>query len=692
MAWLFLLALVFGAWAQGVEMARAQKAKGQASKPPEKAEEEALPVYRSRAEVPRTLEAIDPAAAVGRIELATRRRALETLDEALRELPGTRIQRSGAIGSPTFLSLRGADPEHTVVLINDIPLLAADGSATDLSMLPAWLFERIEVYRGGAPLWLGASPIGGALRLIPRQGVGRLQASFGMGSFGRTEGRLVAATGNRRMGVVGATGLGFAENSYPYLDDGGTAFVTTDDRERLRQNADLLEGHTLLHAWAGLWDGKAEVLGLLSQRKGGLPPPPARYVDTPLGRRSNERWLFALGWSGALGKGNRFSSTVGVAVEERKASDPTAEFGLVPRHARDRLLRLHLRTATESLIGTFFSLTALLSVGYERVESEDRLLLRLDTGRGEGQSERLSGGLGIEPRLFHKEGALSFEARLAGKLDFFGARIDDVEESRGPSEPRNPSGLLPQGRLSLSLLFEDWLKVVTSAQSGIRFPSSLELFGDRSYLAGNPALEPEQAIGADVGFFLLPRFPPLQAHLEVRAFWNEATNLIRYQRIAPNQILPLNIQSARIFGIEASARGELPWLRLEGTCTLLDARDLERNLPLPLRPDFIAFARLELLTPHPSPATEAMIFIELEHVASSTADPAALVRIPERTPIGLGASALFEKKVRMEFLVRDLFDVRGFDLLGLPLPGRSFSLLLGLEEAIGPADAPTLLR
>ena len=37
------------------------------------------------------------------------------------------------------------------MLFADIPITTADGTAFDLSSIPLWALERVEVYRGGAP-------------------------------------------------------------------------------------------------------------------------------------------------------------------------------------------------------------------------------------------------------------------------------------------------------------------------------------------------------------------------------------------------------------------------------------------------------------------------------------------------------------------------------------------------------------
>jgi len=166
--------------------------------------------------------------------------------------------------------------------------------------------------------------------------------------------------------------------------------------------------------------------------------------------------------------------------------------------------------------------------------------------------------------------------------------------------------------------------------------------------------------------------------VEVRGFYTHVDDLIRYQRTSQNQAVPLNIQSARLAGLEAGVSGDaLDVVHLHGALTVLDARDEDSGRSLPLRPGVVGYVRAEAHATDLGPVSRARVFVDLEHVGASTADPAALITIPERTRLGLGVSVeLLEGALRLDASLRDLFDARGYDVLGLPLPGRSFALEL----------------
>jgi outer membrane receptor protein involved in Fe transport len=656
-------------------------------------EAEALPTFGARARVSRVgVDEIDPSASGTTLSLSERPRALETLDEILREAPGARARRTSSYGGFSTLSLRGADAEHTAVLLGDLPLIAADGTAVDLSTLPPWMFERVEIYRGGAPVWLGSGAIGGVLRLVPRSAHGaRVELGAGLGSFDRFQGRASIAAGDRALGVLAGASLVSAGNGFPYLDDNGTALVPGDDRERARQNAQLLEGSALAHVGARVLDGRLSLIGTLLERTGGLAPPPSRFVDAPIGRRSSERLTLgaSMDWlEGArdLGQASearwRIAAAVGVGLEARGVSDPLAQFGQLSREARDHLLRAHARVAGTVAITEELALTAMGQYVREELASRDRLLDAADPARARTESQRDTAALALEPRLALRFDDVRIEGRVSGRLEGAFATLRDPSGERG-GEAQRVELALPTGRASVLVEIVRAVSIVGSVSVGTRAPSSLELFGDRGYLAGNVLLRPETSYGGELGVVVAGRAEVVRGRLELRGFASHLEDLVRYQRVAQNQAVPLNVLDARLVGLEAGVSGDLlGHVRLDGALTLLDARDLGTDLALPLRPSVVGYVRLEGHVDGPEPGglgtwSGGRVYVEIEHVGASTADPAALVRIPDRSPFGLGVSvSFFDDWLRVDALVRDVADVRGYDVLGLPLPGRSFALEL----------------
>ena len=96
-----------------------------------------------------------------------------TVDDALRNVPGVEIRRSGAYGKTTSISIRGANANQVQVLVDGVRVKSPTLGQVDLSDISPDLIERIEVIRGAQSTLYGADAIGGVVNIITKQGHGR---------------------------------------------------------------------------------------------------------------------------------------------------------------------------------------------------------------------------------------------------------------------------------------------------------------------------------------------------------------------------------------------------------------------------------------------------------------------------------------------------------------------------------------
>ena len=90
------------------------------------------------------------------------------LSEILRQVPGVDVQRSGTLGKITDVRLRGADPRHTLVLFDGVPLNGPWLGTFDFADLADGGLEQIEVLGGPASSLYGSAAVGGVIQLLPR--------------------------------------------------------------------------------------------------------------------------------------------------------------------------------------------------------------------------------------------------------------------------------------------------------------------------------------------------------------------------------------------------------------------------------------------------------------------------------------------------------------------------------------------
>ncbi len=145
---------------------------------------------------------------------------LQSVAEALRRQGSLFIRDYGAGGIATAAA-RGASAAHTAVLWNGLPLQDPMLGLTDLSTLPAFLFESIRIIPGGSSSLWGSGAVGGAVHLdgqpTPGSGWG-LRYQGEAGSFGHLAQGLAGSFGSRRFSSTARVFYQAAENDYPYRD------------------------------------------------------------------------------------------------------------------------------------------------------------------------------------------------------------------------------------------------------------------------------------------------------------------------------------------------------------------------------------------------------------------------------------------------------------------------------------------
>src|SRR6185503_17878632 len=104
-----------------------------------------------------------------------------TVQEALAGVPGLAIVQTGPSGQISSIFLRGANPQHTLVLMDGVPLNDPVSSYNEYSFLDQISLDdvkRIEVVRGPGSTLFGSNAMGGIINIITRKGGGKLSGSL----------------------------------------------------------------------------------------------------------------------------------------------------------------------------------------------------------------------------------------------------------------------------------------------------------------------------------------------------------------------------------------------------------------------------------------------------------------------------------------------------------------------------------
>ena len=118
------------------------------------------------------------------------RQQANTLADVLRGVPGITLSNNGGVGKITSVFIRGAESDHTLVLIDGVKVSSATSSTFPFQDIPPEQIERIEIVRGPRSSLYGSEAIGGVIQIFTRKGSGpaALTASAGIGSHNSRRG------------------------------------------------------------------------------------------------------------------------------------------------------------------------------------------------------------------------------------------------------------------------------------------------------------------------------------------------------------------------------------------------------------------------------------------------------------------------------------------------------------------------
>lgn len=596
-----------------------------------------------------------------------------TAATVLTRVPGVQIQQTGSGSDLATASVRGTSSAQTPVYLAGIRLNDDLSGTADLSTIPLWMLDRVEVYRGHAPANAELLGIGGAVMFEPRYPRGdQARAGAGWGSWGQRTTHVALGTGSEKVQTLMALRHESARNDYGYLDNKITAFFTPDDQWKTRLNADqtTTDWWTISRLKTGP-SGQVLFLANAFDREQGVPG--LNAIANKLARAHVRRELAGVSGRTDIACSARVRCQLSSATSFQWAStvltDPQVLFGLgAPTIASDshrvsQLTQFSWPFADEWLLVPSANLSV-ETLGVSRPGS-----MSLD-------AKRLESSLGASAQWKPIQSLLLVAiARL------------NVESTRASSEDNVRR--MPTGRLGAALRVAPGLQLLGNLGYYDRVPTLGELYGTSAVVLGNSALQPEQGHNCDLGLSYGLRKKNVALSAETFAFQQNLSNLVAWQKSSFGQIEPYNVGRARLLGLENYLGIDLfSVIHVESATTLLDPRDTtegrtEKNDIIPFRSRLLIDARLELHTSAPSSTVRlnrASVSLRGSHRSSRYQDRPGLIVIPHSTTFDLdGSVSLSDAPLSFRAVVYNLFDQQRFDFVGYPLPPRTLAVEAVLE-------------
>ncbi len=469
----------------------------------------------------------------------------QTLPELLDRQVGVQIRSLGGVGSFTAVLIRGSSPNQVAVFLDGIPLNRGDAPAVDLSLLPFFLMDRVEIFRGMLPAELGSFAVGGAVNLVTRMApkIAVTETYAGLGSWWTRRAGVYHGRRWGRWGLTAALTYSGSQGTFRYFDDNQTPYQTADDRYRTRSNNQFDQVSAMLRvqhkaAWKTTileqftWK-RTELAGTASQppmtgpfygfvrQAAGLTLERTRFHSVPLGFMLRAHASYVR---------EHFSNPDGLllSVGRTDSIQDAGQTGL--------LGRLQFFWGDHQVISFITDLSA------DMYRETDDL-----SGTTRPLQSRLTTGLALRDEITLWADRIFIIPVV--RIDMVWDRMNDA------GQPTSRLDWLPSPRLGLALKLDNGFVLKANAGRYFRPPSFMEIFGYHGVIRGNDDLTSEQGWSFDAGPGFSRRFSSSivdKLDLEVAGFGRRVSNLI-YLLPTARSLVAQNWGEAWIAGMEASA-------------------------------------------------------------------------------------------------------------------------------------------
>ena len=496
-------------------------------------------------------------------EISTKQQII--VSDVLRAVPAIDVVRQGGPGQQTSIFMRGANSEHTLVLIDGIQVNDPISPARffDFANLETDNIDRIEVFRGPGSTLYGSDALGGVINIITQKGAGdpRLSISAEAGSY---------ETHREKISLSGGDDLINYSLVASYLDSNGISAASRKDGNNERdgyqnRSASARIGLTptdnfdldfiLRHI-----DSDADIDN--SGGPGGDDPNFTLENKTIFFRTQARLALFNELWEQKLG-----FSLSDYDRQSKDDIDTARPFDSSRSSYNSNLSKIDWQH------NLFLTETNTLTIGidYEKEKGKQKDQRTFEDFLSPGTPASSSSEI---KEITTKTTAYYLQDQIRLWDRFFttmGARLNDHDEF----------GTRTTYQIASTYLFPtSGTKVRASYGTGFRAPSLLQLYDP--VFGGNSDLDPEKSVGWDVG--LEQNLWDNRLALSLTYFENDFDDLIVNKFIAGKSIY-LNVSEADTQGIEFSVTCEPSTnISLRATYTYTDTENKDTGEQLLRRP------------------------------------------------------------------------------------------------------------
>ena len=576
-------------------------------------------------------------------------RQTQYISDILRDVPGIAVSRGGPAGQFTQVRMRGAEGNHTYVMIDGIKASDPYFGEFDFATLIADDVARIEILRGEQSALYGSDAVGGVIHYITATGAERpgLSARVEGGSFG-------TFGGTARFGGVSGM-LDYALSGAYQRSDG-----TPDSRSGVRavgsENASLSGKFTVSLAE----NFRVRAVGRYSRTEAdqneqdfNFPPGPTYGLQIDGNGHYENRALYGL---------------------------LSAEFEFLQGHWRNALTVQGVDSERNGF-GNNFSPASTRTSGDKGLREKATYVTSFDFGDAM-IAHKLTGSIDWEREFYRNTDPSGFADTSERQSDNYGyvAQYDLVFDNRlalngsGRIDDHYRFGSVFTYHVGASYLFDSGFRAHASTGTGIKAPGIYELYGYTPPPGGfiaNPNLKPEKSQGWEIG--AEQTFLGGMAVAGVTYFHSRLEDEIVTVYVPPT--FDANPQNATTKstreGVEATLSLSFDQWRLQGQFTHLEST--ENGLPEVRRPENIGSVNIGWRTMDDKFGANLTVrYNGAQKDFQFTPFGSTRVNMPAYTLVNLGVDYRVNEMWQVYGRAENLFDEKYEEIFSYRSPGVAF--------------------
>ncbi|MFZ7157599.1 TonB-dependent receptor plug domain-containing protein [Avibacterium gallinarum] len=575
------------------------------------------------------------------------------VSDVLKTVPSVALGASGGRGTLTSLYLRGADPNHTAVIIDGVKVNPVSGYGYDFGGLSLSNIDRIEVLRGEQSALWGSDAMGGVVYITTKSGLYKdkpfnVDFDLGTGSKGTYDGSLTLSgqqngfyyslhgDSHRTKGISA-----YSSDRFHYTAEDGSRVSTGGAKERDKFHRDALSLRV------GYDDGEKGIDFLASHFSQTAHFDNSYAAETAFDdyTRTRETTFKLSGYVGSekelfkhkasVSHQKTDSDTLGSWASGYDAKKLNANYQLDINFDREGELQQALSLLTEYQRSTY------------------------DFGSSANRKKHLTEkSVAAEYRLFSEnDHSLSLSGRYTDSNHYDNSFT---------------------GRIAGTYRLLQNVKAHASFGTAIQNPTITEFYGYNGTFLPNPNLKPEKSKGGDIG--LLFETTDKRHSLDVTYFARNVKNFISTAYLPNGVSQAVNMNgSTKIKGIEIAYNGKITDdLSAYANYTYTQTKD-SKGQTLVRRPKHMANLGLAYQITEALGANVNVNYVgkRVDTYFDETTYASSRVKMPSYTLVSLGANYQVTPNLNVYANLNNLFDKKYENIVGYGQYGRT--LYVGLK-------------